>query len=139
MHYLSILLPVAVRHHDKNLEEVAAEIKEATEPSREDVQRLAYDIYESEGRCDGQDIDHWAQAEAQLTASRLHDVSLRLTTDRMAEQFFIFPTQHEQPFSKKKYQRDRDEVSLSKAALQQGDNRSRKKDHEDSPDFSNPF
>ncbi len=34
--------------------------------SRTDIAVRAYQIWESEGRPDGQDIDHWFRAEAEL-------------------------------------------------------------------------
>ena len=36
-------------------------------PSRDEIARLAYDFYETQGRRDGHDIDHWLSAERQLT------------------------------------------------------------------------
>jgi hypothetical protein len=36
-------------------------------PSRDEVARLAYHLYETRGRRDGQDIDDWPSAEQELT------------------------------------------------------------------------
>jgi hypothetical protein len=35
-------------------------------PSRDEIARLAYHIYEGRGRRDGQDLDDWLAAEQQL-------------------------------------------------------------------------
>ena len=36
-------------------------------PSRDEIARLAYHLYESRGRRDGQDVDDWLAAEQELT------------------------------------------------------------------------
>ena len=36
-------------------------------PSRDEIARLAYHIYETRGRRDGQDVDDWLAAEHELT------------------------------------------------------------------------
>jgi Protein of unknown function (DUF2934) len=36
-------------------------------PSRDEIARLAYHLYETRGRCDGQDVDDWLAAEQELT------------------------------------------------------------------------
>jgi hypothetical protein len=36
-------------------------------PSRDEIARLAYHLYETRGRRDGQDMDDWLSAERQLT------------------------------------------------------------------------
>lgn len=36
-------------------------------PSQDEIARLAYELYESRGREDGQDIEDWLSAERQLT------------------------------------------------------------------------
>jgi DUF2934 family protein len=36
-------------------------------PSRAEIARLAYELYEERGRHDGQDVDDWLAAEHQLT------------------------------------------------------------------------
>ena len=36
-------------------------------PSRDEIARLAYRIYETRGRRDGQDLEDWLAAEQQLT------------------------------------------------------------------------
>jgi hypothetical protein len=36
-------------------------------PTREEIARLAYQRYESNGRKDGNDIDDWLRAEQELT------------------------------------------------------------------------
>ena len=36
-------------------------------PTHEDVQRRAYEIYLSQGRTDGRDLDNWLQAERELS------------------------------------------------------------------------
>ena len=39
-------------------------------PSREDIARLAYQLYEARGRQEGQELDDWLSAEQQLTSRR---------------------------------------------------------------------
>ena len=39
----------------------------AEPPSRDAIARLAYHIYETRGRRDGQDVDDWLAAEQELT------------------------------------------------------------------------
>jgi hypothetical protein len=41
----------------------------AAAPTLEDIARRAYEIYESEGRPSGRDVEHWVQAETELSAS----------------------------------------------------------------------
>jgi len=36
-------------------------------PSHDEIARLAYHFYETRGRRDGQDLDHWLAAERELT------------------------------------------------------------------------
>ena len=36
-------------------------------PSRDEIARLAYHLYETHGRRDGQDVDDWLAAEQELT------------------------------------------------------------------------
>jgi hypothetical protein len=36
-------------------------------PARDEIARLAYHIYETRGRRDGQDVDDWLAAEQELT------------------------------------------------------------------------
>ena len=36
-------------------------------PSRDEIARLAYHLYETRGRSDGQDVDDWLAAEQELT------------------------------------------------------------------------
>ena len=36
-------------------------------PSRDEIARLAYHLYETRGRRDGQDLDDWLAAERELT------------------------------------------------------------------------
>ena len=36
-------------------------------PSRDEIARLAYSLYEMRGRQDGYDVDDWLSAELQLT------------------------------------------------------------------------
>ena len=36
-------------------------------PSRDEIARLAYHLYETRGRRDGQDVDDWLSAERELT------------------------------------------------------------------------
>lgn len=36
-------------------------------PSRDEIARLAYHVYETRGRRDGQDVDDWLSAEQELT------------------------------------------------------------------------
>ena len=36
-------------------------------PSRDEIARLAYHLYETRGRRDGQDVDDWLAAEQELT------------------------------------------------------------------------
>jgi DUF2934 family protein len=36
-------------------------------PSRDEIARLAYELYETRGRHDGQEVDDWLAAEQQLT------------------------------------------------------------------------
>ncbi len=40
------------------------------ELSSEEIAARAYEIYEREGRSDGQDMDHWFRAESELRAER---------------------------------------------------------------------
>jgi hypothetical protein len=35
-------------------------------PSRDEIARLAYQLYETRGRQDGQDVDDWLSAEREL-------------------------------------------------------------------------
>jgi hypothetical protein len=37
------------------------------DPTHEDVQRRAYEIYLSQGRTEGRDLDNWLQAERELS------------------------------------------------------------------------
>jgi len=37
-------------------------------PSREDIARRAYEIYEARGRTGGEEMDDWIQAERELSA-----------------------------------------------------------------------
>ena len=39
----------------------------AERPSRDEIARLAYHLYETRGRRDGQDLDDWLAAERELT------------------------------------------------------------------------
>jgi DUF2934 family protein len=39
----------------------------AEPPSRDEIARLAYRFYETRGRRDGQDLEHWLAAERELT------------------------------------------------------------------------
>jgi hypothetical protein len=45
-------------------------MKSYQEPSREEIAFCAYCIYETEGRPQGKDQEHWLQAEALLIAER---------------------------------------------------------------------
>lgn len=36
-------------------------------PSRDEIERLAYQLYEARGRQAGQDVDDWLSAERELT------------------------------------------------------------------------
>ena len=36
-------------------------------PTQEEVQRRAYEIYLSQGRTDGRDLDNWLQAEREMS------------------------------------------------------------------------
>ena len=36
-------------------------------PSRDEIARLAYELYETRGRQDGHDVDDWLSAEGELT------------------------------------------------------------------------
>ena len=36
-------------------------------PSRDEIARLAYHLYETRGRRDGQDVDDWLASEQELT------------------------------------------------------------------------
>jgi DUF2934 family protein len=36
-------------------------------PSRDEIERLAYRLYEKRGRRDGRDLDDWLDAEQELT------------------------------------------------------------------------
>jgi Protein of unknown function (DUF2934) len=38
-----------------------------TQPSRDEIARLAYEFYEARGRRDGRDVDDWLSAEQLLT------------------------------------------------------------------------
>jgi hypothetical protein len=40
-----------------------------TKPSREEVERRAYEIYEERGKTEGFDVDDWLQAERELGGS----------------------------------------------------------------------
>jgi hypothetical protein len=39
-------------------------------PSRDEIARLAYHLYEARGRQEGQELDDWLSAEQQLTSRR---------------------------------------------------------------------
>jgi hypothetical protein len=41
-------------------------------PLREDVARRAYEIWESEGRPEGRDVEHWLAAEQQFLGADSH-------------------------------------------------------------------
>ena len=40
------------------------------EPSNEEIARLAYSFFETEGRADGHDVEHWLRAKKQLSKDR---------------------------------------------------------------------
>lgn len=44
-----------------------------TEPSDAEIEQCAYLIWEAEGRPEGREREHWAQAAEQLRAMRAHD------------------------------------------------------------------
>ena len=50
-----------------------------TQPPREDVSAIAYQIYLQEGRPQGRDLQHWLEAEAQLAGSPPVTVKTELT------------------------------------------------------------
>ncbi|GEM_PF-2686452 len=55
-------------------------IKGNQKPTHEEIAALAQRIYETEGRPQGRAMEHWLQAEAQLTAERkaqAKDVSVK--------------------------------------------------------------
>jgi hypothetical protein len=56
-----------------NLRELISSIKNCFQPSREDVQNLAYYIYVAEGGVEGRDLNHWMEAETHLIYSKIHD------------------------------------------------------------------
>lgn len=39
------------------------------EPTNEEIARLAYSFFETEGRLDGHDLEHWLRAREQLSKS----------------------------------------------------------------------
>jgi hypothetical protein len=41
------------------------------EPSHEEIARLAYSFFETEGRLDGHDLEYWLRAKKQLSKSPL--------------------------------------------------------------------
>lgn len=41
-----------------------------TEPANEEIAALAYSFFETTGRLDGHDLEHWLRAEEQLTKGR---------------------------------------------------------------------
>ena len=49
----------------------------ATEPQNEDIAVLAHSFFETEGRRDGHDIEHWLRAEDQLSNGRLSENKAR--------------------------------------------------------------
>jgi hypothetical protein len=52
---------------------VAAKVSHASvvaaAPTQEEIARRAYEIYEREGCPAGRDLEHWAQAESELSVS----------------------------------------------------------------------
>ena len=49
---------------------MAKNVKSYQDPTHEEIAACAHRIYESEGRPNGRDLEHWLQAEAQLIAER---------------------------------------------------------------------
>jgi hypothetical protein len=45
------------------------ETEPRAEVQRQQIAKRAYALWEQEGRPDGRDLDHWLQAEAELTSS----------------------------------------------------------------------
>jgi hypothetical protein len=45
-------------------------------PTREEIARYAYCLWESEGQIHGRDLDYWLQAEAHLIAAREDEAGL---------------------------------------------------------------
>lgn len=42
----------------------------ADEAARRQIEQRAYEIWQSEGRPEGCDVDHWLRAEAEITSSQ---------------------------------------------------------------------
>ncbi len=40
----------------------------SNDPTREEIERRAYEIYEERGSVPGNDVEHWLEAERQLSA-----------------------------------------------------------------------
>lgn len=62
--------------------EVAPPISPVT---HEEIARCAYYIWESEGRPEGRDVEHWLQAELQLQADRALDKKMEPKTERQSD------------------------------------------------------
>lgn len=45
-------------------------------PSHQQIQQLAHDLWEAQGRPDGRSAEHWAEAERRLAADAMPDADL---------------------------------------------------------------
>lgn len=50
--------------------------QQVTRPTQQEIAAYAFQLWESEGRQPGRDLDYWLQAEAQLTADRKADAAV---------------------------------------------------------------
>ena len=44
-------------------------------PIEQQIQQRAYELYEERGRTDGHDVDHWLQAESEVTQHKAMTVA----------------------------------------------------------------
>ena len=51
------------------------------EPTQDEIQLRAYEIHMEHGGGDGQDLDHWLQAELELKAAHPREASKTANTD----------------------------------------------------------
>ncbi|MEO6992943.1 MAG: DUF2934 domain-containing protein [Lacunisphaera sp.] len=49
----------------------------ATNPLRDEIERLAYSFFERDSRRDGHDLEHWLCAEAQLAPNQPFNATLK--------------------------------------------------------------
>jgi DUF2934 family protein len=59
-------------------------MKTYREPTQDEIAACAHMIYEQEGRPEGKAMEHWLQAEAQLTAERKAQAQTAVTSAKAA-------------------------------------------------------